>query len=76
METEALQSLMAILRLDCAALAARLGGRPEHYLRLGTSERLPFPIWDAVQRLAHREGYAWDGKARCWQKEIAPAPTR
>lgn len=70
METEALQSLMDVLRLDCAALAARLGGRAEHYQRLSRCRRLPFPIWDALQRLAFRKGYAWNAKARRWQKAV------
>ena len=74
METEALQSLMEVLRLDCAALAARLGGRDEHYEGLRMRDRLPFPIWDALQRLAHREGYAWDANARSWRKSGVAAP--
>jgi len=74
MPTAALQSLMDILRLDCVALAARLGGRQEHYERLRKRERLPFPVWDALQRLAYREGYAWDANARSWRKLSVAAP--
>jgi hypothetical protein len=75
MNADALQSLMDALRLDSAALAARLGGRKEHYERLRTRARLPFPVWDALQRLAGREGYAWDAEARCWRmKRAQPVP--
>jgi hypothetical protein len=74
METEAFRNLMDVLGLDCVALAARLGGRPEHYERLRMRERLPFPIWDALQRLAQREGYAWDANARTWRKSDVTAP--
>jgi hypothetical protein len=73
MNTEALQNLMAVLHLDCRTLAERLGGRKEHYEQLRTRERLPFPVWDALQRLAHREGYAWDDENRRWRRLQAPA---
>lgn len=65
MSAEALRNLMNVLQLDSAALAARLGGRKEHYERLRTQNRLPFQVWDALQRLAHREGYAGDAERHC-----------
>lgn len=74
METEALQNLMEVLKLDYVALAARLSGREEHYARLRRRQRLPFPVWDALQRLAFREGYAWDATARSWRKTAASVP--
>ena len=64
----ALQSLMETLRCDSAALAARLGGCAENYERLKTRASLPFPVWDALQRLAFREGYAWDAKSGAWKR--------
>ena len=69
MGPEALQSLMDVLGLDAAGLARRLGGESQHYERLRRKGRLPFPVWDALQRLAYREGYAWNPRANTWTKE-------
>ena len=73
MSPEALESLMDTLCLECAELAERLGGKSSHYERLKHKDRLPFPVWDALQRLAYREGYAWDPRARSWTKESSVA---
>ena len=75
MNSEALRSLMDDLGMDCETLAAQLGGRPDHYERLCVKKRLPFPVWDALQRFAHREGYAWDRETRHWRKAGNPVST-
>lgn len=59
---------MAVLDLGPADLAARLGGESRHYEGLRERDRLPFPVWDALQRLAYREGYVWDPDAEAWTK--------
>jgi len=68
MDSEALEGLMAALGLDAVGLAERLGGESYHYERLKQRDRLPFPVWDALQRLAYREGYVWDPGAESWTK--------
>ena len=69
MTPHALQRLMSVLDLESRDLAARLGGQSHHYERLREKDRLPFPVWDALQRLAYREGYVWDPDADAWTKK-------
>ena len=66
----ALEKLMSALDLGPADLADRLGGESHHYEGLTERDRLPFPVWDALQRLAYREGYVWDADAEAWTKGV------
>jgi len=75
MNFEALKQLMDALKLDSTSLAVRLGGKSEHYEQLRGRQRLPFAVWDALQRLAYREGYAWDPEARDWRRTRTSAAT-
>ena len=69
MDPEVLESLMGALGLDAIGLAERLGGESYHYERLKQRDRLPFPVWDALQRLAYREGYVWNPGAKSWTRK-------
>ena len=69
MPRECLDKLLKALGMTLGELARRLGGGPEHYLRAARSGRLPFPVWDALERLAHREGWCWNVVQQEWVRE-------
>ncbi|MDP6115467.1 MAG: hypothetical protein QGF00_25400 [Planctomycetota bacterium] len=75
MSPQSLKKLIEKLGIDAADLAARLGGARENYESLLEKERIPFPVWDALQRMAFREGLIWDAGSESWLNQSQGATT-
>ena len=69
MRSECLDKLLKALGITLDDVARRLGGRPDQYLRAAAAGRLPFPVWDALTRFAHGQGWCWDPVRDDWVRE-------